>query len=250
MLSDSGLPDISHSNRAHFFQHIQQPTSRIKDRALLAFHAQRFYEENPGDAIVRAGALTILTYRNLDKSWADQGATEFCLEGAASTLSDLGKLSSITAYRWLLSLTLAIHYLRITEDIPADVETLAFVHAKRELVQKSPAQATNSLKLTFHLGTALWKQNRKADAEHVFLSAKDTIRSAASVWWFENYYSSIEFVQAASLVRACLMRLELLHYQETQKWRDMSFSRGPAKDGSDFMCLGSPAYRLYKEDRC
>ena len=230
-----------------FTRHVQGPSVRPQDKESLIFHARKFFAANAHRPRVRAAALTVLGHRILDLSWTEEGAAARCLADAEPVFDALAEMELELDFRWFLSLSLVCQYLYLTlGDSTGGLPRLRQVYARRDLLPTSPAQATNMLKATFHLGTTLWKQGRREEAEEILLSAKGTFHSAAAVWRFGNFYSSNELILSASLARACLVWLETAHHAATGQWRDPSY-RVAKQDGSLFACLGFPSTQFLKQ---
>jgi hypothetical protein len=237
---------LFYRSRAQFFHHVQDPGRRHPDKETVAYHAKRYLDLHREDAVLAAAALTILGYRLLDATRTNLAGSEEVLQEAAPVLAALGDCDTEPKYRWFISLTMVCHYLQILNGNPgACLDQLRQIIAKRELVVTSPAQAGNTLKAIFHLGSALWKLGQREEAEEVLLTAKEIARSAGAVWRFTSWYSANEFVNAGQLTKACMLRLEMLHHADTGVWRDASYIAA-AKDANAFACLGFPTAAMLK----
>ena len=212
----------------------------------MIFHARQFFAANAHRPRLRAAALTVLGHRVLDLNWTEDGAAAQCIADSEPLLDALAEMELELDFRWFLSLTMVCQYLRLTlGDTTGGLPRIRQVLARRDLVPAAPAQATNMLKGTFHLGTTLWKLGEREEAEEVLLSAKDIFRCAAPAWRLSSFYSSNELIITASLTRACLVWLETAHHAETGQWRDASY-RFAKQDGSLYACLGFPSTQFMK----
>lgn len=237
---------LNYRDRRMFFQHVQDPGRRLADKETLAFHARRYLDLHPPEKALQAAALTILAYRLLEAPEADAQAAEQLLARARPVLAELAPCDTEGRFRWCLSLTMACHYLCLQTGRPAAfLEPLRHVVARWEAVSLSPAQAGNALKAIFHLGSLLWRQGERAEAEAVFALSREVMRRAAPLWRLTSWHSANELVAAAQLLRACLTRLESLHFEAEGTWREPSYER-PSREQATFACLGFPSAGLLR----
>lgn len=238
---------LDYHDEREFIRHVQSPSNRAPDKEAMAFHARQYLLANPDKPILAAGALTILGYRVLDNSWTDPDGGSFCLARAEPVLEALSDPQDERSLRWFISLSLVCHYLQISRgDKVSGLARLRRVWELRERVTISPAQGTNLLKATFHLGSGLWRQGMQPLAEEVLTSAKDTFRTAASLWTFDNYHSGSELVVMANLVRACLVWLERERFAATGAYSHPSYAAAPS-DVSELRSLGFPTLQLMQK---
>jgi hypothetical protein len=233
------------SERA-FIEHVQSLSGRPKDKETVVFHARKFLEANPDRPLLGAAALTVLGYRVLDQSWIEEGAMEYCVEAAQPVLDSLIGAKHELGYRWFISLSLVCHYLHLSRgDRRSGLPRLRQVYDRRGLVTTSPPQGTNLLKAIFHLGTSLWKEGEQEEAGEILLSSKETFRTAAALWRFENYHSASELVVLAMLARACLVWHETAKQAVNGTWGHPSYASAP-QDLSEFTCLGFPSVQFMR----
>lgn len=234
-------------NERAFIAHVQSNSGRPQDKETVAFHARQFVIANPDRPMLQAGALTVLGYRVLDNSWTEEGAAQYCIDLAQPVLDELASAENELGFRWFISLSLLCHYLHLSRgDRSSGLPRLRQAHERRSLLAISPPQGTNLLKATFHLGSGLWKAGQEDDATEVMLSAKETFRTAASLWRFENYHSASELVTMSQLVRACLVWLETAKHSATGMWGHASYAAAP-QNLSEFVCLGFPAINFLRQ---
>jgi hypothetical protein len=95
------------SDRAAFWRNVQEPSTRVKDAALLARLAVRALDRFD-DRFVQAAALVNLLYRTTEPGWTDVIAAEALFEKARVAVLALRPSESFSDCRWFLSASLAI----------------------------------------------------------------------------------------------------------------------------------------------
>ncbi len=234
------------TDTAQFAQHLQSPTTRLRDMETIAFHARRRMTAMADNPIEQAAALVVLAYRVLEKTPNTETLLEPCRRDAAALIQRLEGVAEPIALRWYLSLCLVSHHLAVMQGAAQPLQPLRAAVARWREVAGAPAQVAKTLKAVFVLGRALGRSGAAEEAEAVLSLAPEVMRLAVANWTLADFFAATALIQAASLTRACLVQREQLAFAARGVWRDATYRD---TDGRELDCLHFPLKQFIAERR-
>lgn len=224
-------------NEHNFHLVIQDPASRISDKSSLIYLSRWFLRRYRNEFTLAAPCYCTIGYRLMEARALDE-LKELASECQYlfATEVDLGGRFN---YRWWVSLSLfsgyadlifrdsagaARHFQRIIESIPNIAHT--------------PQMVTNTLKAILLQGFIAEEEASGAGVP-IWSKAVDALRTATSVWEYENYYSFSELAQSVLLGRECTAGVYLSRQKSDPS--DVTVRSFPNQTGVSFSNLGYPA---------
>lgn len=201
-----GLPELEYiKNIDAFWRNVQEPSTRIKDPALLARLA--FYSLNHfDDPFVRAAAAVVLLYRATEPTWTNIVSPKDLLSVAHSARKLLCPKNDFSSCRWFISTSLAIGAFHLCRD-EKEAAFLALdpVHALLPFAIKHGQPFTNIVKSNLlRLSIAAANPALKSEVCSLQNEASEVLaysQSLASNYKFVNEFAYEEVAYVYTMLR-------------------------------------------------
>jgi hypothetical protein len=224
-------------NEHNFHVLIQDPSSRIKDKASLVYFSRWFLHRYREEFTFAASCYCTIGYRLMETKSLDR--LRELVDDCQYLFSMNIDLSKRFDFRWQVSLSLFCGYAElIGGDMSAASIHFDRIFASMNGLAHTPQMVTNTLKAILLLGFIAESAEPSAGIKY-WAKAVEAIRLASGAWEYENYYSFSELAQSVLLAREC-KAAALLSKRKIDPGA-VSVRIFPDQTGVSFANLGFPA---------
>jgi len=199
------LDKLQLKTKQHFFKHVQQPSTRLKDRQALTRMAQEGVAKFGSDPEVLVSGLCVLIYGLLLERGALSGPVlQYCLDSHAQAERAMARIQGPKFVRWSSSIFIAYGYLFVRlAQFERAAEAFERVGALADRLDEWPSIDVNVVRSLYALGFIAYHSNRPTQARAHWLRAIQTAKDSVALKDFSSHASIGESQAALGVALRC-----------------------------------------------